>query len=91
LEKEFWFDERILGIGFGWPLTIEGWFALIGLFTTLFISAYINDLFVKRDRNDWKVLYSKKMLRFLLDLIIILSVFTALFHDRIKGGLVWNW
>lgn len=89
--KEYWFDERILGIGFGMPLTIEGWLALIGLFVMLGLSMYVNEvLTISKKKNDLKVLKDRRFWRFLMDIIIIVSVFTALFHDRVKGGLVWN-
>lgn len=88
--KAYWFDEKWIGLGFGRPLTVEGWVALIGLLIVVGMSAYVNDIFIKRDKRDWCALFSKPMIRFVLDTIIIVTIFSILFADRVKGGLVWH-
>ena len=89
-ETTYWFVPKYFGWGF-MPVTIEGWLATLLFLAILMLSAYINGLFVKRDKKDFKALISKPFLRFYFDLIILIALFTVLFANKVEGGLQWRW
>ena len=89
-ETTFWFAPKYFGWGF-MPITIEGWIATILFLAVLMLSAHVNGLFIKRDKKDFKALISKPFLRFYLDIIIFIGLFTVLFADKVEGGLQWRW
>jgi hypothetical protein len=80
--NKYWFKPKRYGYGF-YPITWEGWLFTLVLLLLVFISAYLNNFIVKADTRDG--------LRFLLDVILITSVFTCLFKDKVKFGLRWQW
>jgi hypothetical protein len=85
--KKFWFKPKKYGIGF-FPVSTEGWTATFILMGLILVSAYTNSFF---DSGEDHAIYTKDGLRFLLDLIVLCSVFTLLFKNRVEGGLQWRW
>ena len=85
--KKFWFKPKRYGWGF-FPVSIEGWVATLVLIGLIFISAYTHNFFLSDDKS---ALSSKDGLAFLLDLVVLCSLFTVLFKNRLKGGLKWRW
>ena len=85
----YWFSPKLIGWGF-MPITVEGWIATIIFLALILLSAYSNDLFVKRDKKDFAFLRSKQMARFVLDLVLLIALFTLLFADKVEGGLQWR-
>ena len=81
--NKYWFKPKCFGWGF-FPISWEGWVATLALLGVLFISIYVNDF-------SNSEIESKEGLNFLLDLFIIMGVFTALFRDKVEGGLQWSW
>jgi len=84
MNNQCWFKPKRYGFGFGLPITRQGWLALFVLLVTIGISIHVNDIFNPEVTSD-------QGLRFLLDLFLIVSIFTALFKDRVEGGLKWRW
>jgi len=85
----YWFIPKVFGWGF-MPVTWQGWLALTILLGLILLSAYVNGLFIKRDKNDFAFLYSKDMIRFILDTIILVTVFTLSIASKVDGGLAWR-
>ena len=81
--NKYWFKPKCFGWGFC-PTSWEGWVTTLVLLGVLLLSAYVNG-FSNSEIN------SKEGLNFLFDLFIIIGVFTALFRDKVEGGLRWNW
>ncbi len=80
---KYWFKPKTYGYGFC-PITWEGWFTTIILIALIILSAYINNL--------WKeTITVKEGFRFFLDTVILSGIFTALFKDKVEGGLQWRW
>ena len=84
---KYWFKPKTYGYGF-YPITWQGWLATLALLVALFASAYTNGFF---DLTEDSVLPVKDGVRYLLDIFIIVSVFTALCKDKVDGGLQWKW
>ena len=81
--KKYWFKPKNYGYGF-YPISWEGWISTFTLMGLLFISAYVNGFFISE-------VGIKNGLSFLFDVLILSGVFTALFKDKVKGGLQWKW
>jgi len=81
--KKYWFKPKSYGYGF-FPISWEGWVSVLVLIGLLFISAYVNNFFTSEAGL-------KNGLRYLLDILIISGVFTALFKDKTDGDLQWRW
>jgi len=80
--KKYWFKSKRLGYGFC-PICLEGWLIILALLGLVFLSAWIN--------NIWsKSIDGKNGFRFFLDTLILLCVFTALYKDKVIGGLRWR-
>lgn len=80
--KKYWFRSRRLGYGF-FPISFEGWLATFGLFSLILLSAWLNDIW---DKNT----DSKAGFRFVFDTIVLACVFTALYKDKVEGGMRWR-
>ena len=81
--KKYWFKSKCYGYGFC-PISWEGWIATLVFIGLIFVSAYVNGFFGSE-------IVTKDGVRYLLDLFILSSVFTALFKDSVDGGLQWRW
>ena len=88
-QTTYWFAPKYFGWGF-MPITMQGWIATVLFLAIIVLSMYINGLFAKRDKKDFKALISKPYLRFYLDLIILIALFTLLFANKVEGGLQWR-
>lgn len=86
---EYWFEPKLFGWGF-MPVTWEGWIATLVMLGMLAISIYTNGLYIKRDKKDFRFLYSKQMMRFVFDMVMVIAVFVLLFGDKVDGGLQWR-
>jgi len=83
MKSKHWFLPKCYGYGF-FPITWQGWLATLILLGVMILSAYTNNFFNSQvDTPD--------IFRFSLDTIIITGLFTALFKDKVKGGLRWHW
>ena len=84
--KEFWFTPKNYGNGF-YTSSWQGW--LINLIALALICAtfYLSNPFeyktTEQAINDW--------LRFIIDFIVIHTVYFVLVKDRVKGGVRWRW
>jgi len=83
MSNEYWFKPKNYGYGFT-PISWEGWIATLIFIVLLFISAYINNF-------DSPSLNSKGGLRFLLDVIILTSLFSLVSKEKLDGKLGWHW
>ena len=81
--KKYWFKPKHFGYGF-FPITWEGWLSTLVLILLIFMSAYVNGFFSEE-------VSSKGGFDFLLDVIVICTIFTLLFKDKVRGGLQWHW
>jgi hypothetical protein len=79
-----WFTPKWFGYGFR-PVTWEGW--LVTLFFVFLImgAAYASNFFTVTGPTP------QEGVRFIVDIIVMSGVFTALFEKRCKGGLRWRW
>lgn len=85
--QEYWFSSRILGFGFGLPITWQGWLALASLFSALLWVLHNNSL-LKNVHQRIGVIFSKRDLIFLIEFIITLTDFSVLLADKAEGGYV---
>lgn len=81
--NKFWFKPKKYGYGFT-PISWEGWLATLIFILVLLISAYINNF-------DSPTLSSKEGLRFLLDVLILTTLFSILSKNKLDGELGWRW
>lgn len=81
--KKYWFLPKCYGYGF-FPITWQGWLSTLILLGLIFLSAYVNNFFNQQASTQ-------DGLRYLLDVVILASLFTAIFKDKVKGGLRWQW
>lgn len=86
---QYWFHPKRYGFGFGIPTCWQGWLSLAILLGLILLSAHTNNLLIVTENST--IMTEKDGLRFLLDVIIITGVFTALLRDKVEGGLVWHW
>jgi uncharacterized membrane protein YhfC len=79
----YWFKVKKYGIG-TYPITWQGWLALLCLCILIITSLYINILFqYPVSLKDW--------LQFTLDTIILGTLFTLLFKEKTEGEIRWRW
>jgi len=81
--KKYWFKPKLYGYGFC-PISWEGWISTLILLGLLFISAYLNGFLASE-------IEAKNGLSFVFDVFVVLGIFTALFKDKVRGGLQWRW
>lgn len=81
--KKYLFKPKRYGYGFV-PISLGGWLATLLLLILVFISAYINNI------NSEFVTVSQG-LRFLLDFIILLGLFTMWAEKYCDGDVRWRW
>lgn len=82
-KKKYWFKPKRYGWGFV-PVTWQGWVATMGLVALLALMAIVNNLF------DATV-STRDGFNFLIDVLILSSLFTLMFRKRVEGGLRWQW
>ncbi|EKD95256.1 MAG: hypothetical protein ACD_25C00002G0004 [uncultured bacterium] len=80
--SKFWFRPKRLGYGFT-PISWEGWLSTLVLIILLILSACTNGIWEK-------IISTKDGIRFLLDVIILACLFTALYKDKVEGSLRWR-
>lgn len=80
---KYWFRPKSYGYGLV-PISWEGWLATLIFILILLVSVYINDIYSETFSLN-------QILRFILDLIIISTLFMVVFKDKIEGELKWNW
>ncbi|KIM10925.1 MAG: hypothetical protein KU37_07355 [Sulfuricurvum sp. PC08-66] len=85
----YWFIPKFVGWGF-LPVTWQGWLATLLLLAVILLSAYVNGVLAHQNDRSLKRLLSKPFLRFLLDLVVYIALFTLLFADKVEGGLQWR-
>lgn len=81
--KKYWFLPKCYGYGF-FPISWQGWLATLVLLGLILLSVYINNFFNCQ-------VSTQNGFRFFLDVTILICLFTALFKDKVKGGLRWQW
>jgi hypothetical protein len=80
--SKYWFKPKRFGWGF-FPITWQGWLSTLVLLSTLLLSVYVNKINSEPSQSG--------VSKFILDTVIIISVFSCLFKDKVKGGLRWQW
>ena len=83
MKNKYWFVPKLYGWGFC-PITREGWLSTLAVVFLIILSAYTNNFFNCQVEPE-------NGFRFLLDIIFIACIFTALFKDKVRGGLRWQW
>jgi hypothetical protein len=81
--KKYWFRPKRYGYGF-YPITWEGWIATFGLVGMIFLSAYKNG-FTNPE------IFAENGLSFVFDVVIVGTLSTVLFKEKVEGGLRWRW
>lgn len=84
--KKYWFKPKRYGYG-AYPVTWQGYLFLFVMIGLVLVSAYINGFF----NLSQPTIPVESILRFLLDLVILIGLFTALAHDKVDGELAWRW
>ena len=84
--KEFWFTPKNYGNGF-YPSSWQGWLIILIALILICSAFYLSNPFeyktTEQAINDW--------LRFIIDFIVIHTVYFVLVKDRVKGGVRWRW
>ena len=84
--KEFWFKTKNYGNGF-YPSSWQGWLIILIALALICAAFYLSNPFeyktTEQAINDW--------LRFIIDFIVIHTVYFVLVKDRVKGGVRWRW
>ncbi len=78
-----WFKPKTYGWGFI-PVSWEGWLMTLALVGVLLMSAKTNGFFTE-NVTEYQVM------RFLLDLLFIIGVFSYFAEKKTKGTLKWRW
>jgi hypothetical protein len=81
--KPYWFVPKSYGYGFV-PVTFIGWVCTLIFVGLILLSAYINGFF-----HD--AVTKETGFRFLLDLVLLIGLFTVSFKDKVDGELKWRW
>ncbi|MCX5708981.1 MAG: hypothetical protein NTY14_08475 [Candidatus Omnitrophica bacterium] len=84
---QYWFKPKCCGWGIGWPVSWQGWISLLFLFIFVGLAAFVDGIF----ERTAKAVMIKENFRFLLDVIILASLFCVVVQDKIEGGLKWRW
>jgi hypothetical protein len=80
--NKYWFRPKRLGYGFV-PVTWEGVVATLVLLGLILTSAWLNG--IRKNSTT-----TRDEVRFALDTVILCCLFTALYKDRVEGGLRWR-
>jgi len=83
--NKYWFKPKTYGYGY-YPITWEGWITTAILLLIVLTSAYINNFF-----NIQTPPTEENILRFFLDLILIIFSSEAFMRRKTKGTVKWNW
>ena len=83
MNKKYWFKQKKWGFGFT-PSTPEGWVAVGILVAILTLSSFVEELVADPRQPRTRVLLV------VFDLMV-LGIFTALFKNKVEGGLKWRW
>lgn len=81
---KYWFKAKEYGWGAGLPIAWQGWVALTALIVLILTVGFVDGLFMV-------TVPLKSRLRFVIDIIIITSLFFLVFENKIDGGLKWRW
>lgn len=84
--KDHWFVPKYYGYGC-YPVTWQGWLSLLVLCGLVLIAFYV-DIPIGESTRDATV---REILRFALDLLLILVLFLHLASGKTEGGLKWRW
>jgi len=82
--NKYWFAPKTYGYGYV-PISVEGWFATLGLIIISLILAYLNNFF-----NPIKLTFLGSLI-FLFEILILGFLFLKIFEKKCKGKLKWNW
>jgi hypothetical protein len=82
--SKYWFKPKRYGYGF-YPVSWEGWLAILGVVILILISGAINNQFMEPGPT------AAQSLRFLLDIILFSVVATLLFEKKMQEPLKWRW
>ncbi len=80
---KYWFKPKRFGWGFC-PISWQGWLATLFLLNLIFLSAYLNNFFTPYPSPQ-------NIIRFCLDLFIIIALSIFYFTPKTKGQLKWRW
>lgn len=82
----YWFKQKTYGIGI-YPVTWQGWLALLCLCALITVSFYINIMqgqtISSTTLKDW--------LQYGLDVIILGALFHVILKDKVEGEIRWRW
>jgi hypothetical protein len=81
--NKYWFRPKKYGWGFT-PISWEGWLLTLALIILIIASAYINSFFTS-------YIELKEGLRFILDLVFAVSIFSIVSERKMKESLMWRW
>lgn len=89
--KKPWFVPKSYGYGLV-PVSWQGWLMTLVLIIILGASAYANNIIEPAlyESAD-KVWFSKSYIGFLIDMILILSVFMYYAEKKTEGEVKWRW
>ncbi len=83
-EHKYWFKSKTYGFGMT-PTSLEGWLATFVLLGLILASAYANGFF------DTITIPTEQVIRYLLDVTILSTLFVLLFQKQTRGELKWRW
>lgn len=82
--SQFWFKPKTYGWGIARVLCWQGYLALAALVVVLFGAAYLDGMFTR-------TIDVKGQMRFILDVLILSTLFCLVVDDKVEGGLGWRW
>ena len=80
---QYWFKCKSCGWGFGFPMNLQGWCALIIFLGLIVLSFYSNNMFEASHTV-------KDVIRNMLDVIVLSCVFVYVVQDKVEGGVKWR-
>jgi hypothetical protein len=84
--NKYWFTPKNYGCGF-YPSSWEGWVVILLACTLICFSFYTHIPFegfsINTNRQNW--------LYFLIDFVLIYTVYFVLVKDRVVDGVKWRW
>ncbi len=84
---KYWFRPKYFGYGLS-PISWQGWLSILIFVGILYISAYVNGF---TDTQASTLPTSRDELRFLLDILVFVSLFMIFAKDKTDGKIKWNW
>lgn len=83
MDKKYWFRPKRYGWGFT-PISWEGWLATLIFVALIYASVYVNEIYKETVNME-------QIIRFLVDILIISTLFTCFAKDKTDGELKWHW